>query len=271
VSNVPTAPRISFDDVVVRYAGARAPALDGVSFDVPRGAMTAVAGPNGSGKSTLVRALLRRQRLLRGNIKIDGDDLATISQRELARRVAIAPQREEAAFPMRVEEYVSLGRFPRLGLWESPSIADREAVERALHRAGVSEFTDRRTDELSGGEWQRVRIARALAQEGGALVLDEPTTFLDMPHEMALFELLDSLARDGLAVLIVSHQLNLLARFARTIVLLDRGKVAAAGTPAEVMRAPVLESIYDWPLVVTRDPAAGAPALLPLRRPTSLS
>jgi iron complex transport system ATP-binding protein len=111
----------------VRYAGARVSALDGVSFDVPRGAMTAVAGPNGSGKSTLVRALLRRQPLLSGSITIDGDNIATISQRELARRVAIAPQREEAAFPMRVDEYVALGRFPRLGLWESPSAADREA------------------------------------------------------------------------------------------------------------------------------------------------
>ncbi len=262
---------IRFEDVAVRYRGASTNALDGVSFDVPRGEMTAVAGPNGSGKSTLVRALLRRQPLLAGTIRLDGHDIASISQRELARRVAIAPQREEAAFPMRVDEYVSLGRFPRLGLWESPSVEDRAAVEQALNRAGVAEFTDRRTDELSGGEWQRVRIARALAQEGGALVLDEPTTFLDMPHEMALFELLDSLARDGLAVLIVSHQLNLLARFARSIVLLNRGKVAAAGAPSEVMRAPILESIYDWPLVITRDPAAGAPALLPLRRPSTLS
>ncbi len=264
-------PMIRFDDVVVRYAGAEVSALDGVTFEVPRGEMTAVAGPNGSGKSTLVRALLRRQRLVRGQITVGGDGITGMSQRELARRVAIAPQREEAAFPMRVEEYVSLGRFPRLGLWESPSSADGEAVHRALRRAGVADFTDRRTDELSGGEWQRVRIARALAQEGVALVLDEPTTFLDMPHEMALFELLDSLARDGLAVLIVSHQLNLLARFARTIVLLDRGRVAAVGSPSDVMRAPVLEAIYDWPLVITRDPAAGAPALLPLRRPTSLS
>lgn len=262
---------IRFDDIVVRYAGARSPALDGVSFDVVAGAMTAVAGPNGSGKSTLVRALLRRQPLVRGRIEIAGHDLTTLSQRELAQRVAIAPQREDAAFPMRVDEYVSLGRFPRLGLWESPSSIDRQAVERALARAGVSEFTHRRTDELSGGEWQRVRIARTLAQEGEALVLDEPTTFLDMPHEMSLFELLDSLAHDGLAVLIISHQLNLLARFARTIVLLNHGKVVTAGNPSEVMRAQVLESVYDWPLVVTRDPAAGAPALLPLRRPASLS
>ncbi len=174
-----TASVIRFDDVAVRYRGASVNALDGVSFDVPRGEMTGVAGPNGSGKSTLVRALLRRQPLIGGTIRLDGDDIASISQRELARRVAIAPQREEAAFPMRVDEYVSLGRFPRLGLWESPSAEDRVAVERALNRAGVAEFIDRRTDELSGGEWQRVRIARALAQEGGALVLDEPTTFLD--------------------------------------------------------------------------------------------
>jgi iron complex transport system ATP-binding protein len=271
VTAVAPSPMIRFDDVVVRYAGAPRPALDGVSFDVASGAITAVAGPNGSGKSTLVRALLRRQGLVRGHIHVAGSDLAKLTQRQLAQRVAIAPQREDAAFPMRVDEYVSLGRFPRLGLWESPSNVDRQAVERALARAGVLEFTHRRTDELSGGEWQRVRIARTLAQEGGALVLDEPTTFLDMPHEMSLFELLHSLASDGLAVLIVSHQLNLLARFAGTIVLLNHGKVVAAGNPSEVMRAEVLESVYDWPLVVTRDPAVGAPALVPLRRPAALS
>ena len=260
---------IHFHDVVVRYPGAVRSALDGVTFGVPAGAITAVAGPNGSGKSTLVRALLRRQPMLRGRIEVDGGNIAGLSQRQLAQRVSVAPQREEAAFPMRVDEYVSLARFPRLGLWESPSRSDQVAVDDALRRAGVAEFVHRRTDELSGGEWQRVRIARALAQEGKALVLDEPTTFLDMPHEMSLFELLDSLARDGLAVLIVSHQLNLLARFARTMVLLDRGKVAAIGSPSEVMRAPLLESIYDWPLVVTLDPAAGTPTLLPLRRPAT--
>jgi iron complex transport system ATP-binding protein len=260
---------IRFEDVVVRYPGQRSNALDGASFDVPRAAITAVAGPNGSGKSTLVRALLRRQPLLQGKVFVDGDDLSLLNQREFARRIAVAPQREEAAFPMKVGEYVSLGRFPRLGLWESPSAEDHRAVDRALERAGVTEFTHRSTDELSGGEWQRVRIARALAQEGSALVLDEPTTFLDIPHEMSLFELLDSLARDGMAIMIVSHQLNLLARFATTIVLLNHGRVAATGTPSEVMQGPLLESVYDWPLVITRDPAAGAPALLPLRRPTS--
>jgi iron complex transport system ATP-binding protein len=129
----------------------------------------------------------------------------------------------------------------------------------------VEPFLTRRTDELSGGEWQRVRIARALAQGARALVLDEPTTFLDIAHEMAVFELLDALAREGQAVLLVSHQLNLVARFADHIILLHHGSIAAAGTPAEVMRGEVLERVYEWPLVVTRDPAVGAPVLVPLR------
>jgi iron complex transport system ATP-binding protein len=123
----------------------------------------------------------------------------------------------------------------------------------------------RRTDELSGGEWQRVRLARALAQGGEGLVLDEPTSFLDIAHEMAVFELLSGLARDGQAVLLVSHQLNLVARFAARIVLLHEGRIAAHGTPADVMQKSVLERVYEWPLVVTHDPAVGAPALVPLR------
>ena|SRR5674476_1327593 len=135
-----------------------------------------------------------------------------------------------------------------------------------MEKAGVAEFASRRTDTLSGGEWQRVRIARALAQEARAIVLDEPTTFLDLAHEMSLFELLHSLAEEGMAVLLVSHQLNLVARFADSIVLLHHGHVVASGTPGEVMQASLLERIYEWPLVISRDPAVGAPSLVPLRR-----
>jgi iron complex transport system ATP-binding protein len=131
--------------------------------------------------------------------------------------------------------------------------------------AGVSDLADRDILALSGGEWQRTRIARALAQGGDALVLDEPTTFLDVGHEMGMFELFAALARAGRAVLVISHQLNLIARFADAMVLLHQGKVAAAGAPSVVMQASTLERVYQWPLVVTRDPAVGAPALLPLR------
>jgi iron complex transport system ATP-binding protein len=258
---------IRFDDVVVRYArGGAAPAVDGVSLEAPRGQVTAVAGPNGSGKSTLVRALLGRVPLVRGRVTVGGADVATTPRPEIARRVAVVTQREEPLFPLTVREYVALGRYPHSrSRWSAAAAGDAAAVDAALARAGAEPLAARRTDELSGGEWQRVRIARALAQAGEALVLDEPTTFLDVGHEMAVFELVDGLARDGVAVLLVSHQLNLVARFAHQIVLLHRGRVAASGPPARVMDGATLERVYEWPLVVTRDPAVGAPTLVPLR------
>lgn len=258
---------IRYDDVRVRYPRGTRDALAGVSLQAPRGRLTAVVGPNGSGKSTLVRALLRRIALTGGNIDIDGEPLDAVPRSAVARRVAVVSQREELSFPLEVQEYVALGRFPHLGGWRSAGADDRRIVEGAMERAGVAALAreKRRLHDLSGGEWQRVRLARALAQEGQALVLDEPTTFLDIAHEMSVFELLHQLARDGLAVLLVSHQLNLVARFADEIVLLNAGRVAAAGPPDDVMQAATLERVYEWPLVVTRDPAVGAPALLPLR------
>ncbi len=258
---------IAVENLVVAYPGARANAVDGVSFDAPAGRITALAGPNGSGKSTIVRALLGRVDLKSGRATVSGSDARTLAPNALALQMAVVPQREETAFPMRVRDYVAIGRYPHLGLWRSADSADNQAVDDALTQSGVDDLADRTTDALSGGEWQRVRIARALAQRAPSLVLDEPTTFLDVAHEMAIFELLASLARSGLAVLLVSHQLNLLARFADTIVLLDHGKVAVSGPPNEVMKAERLESIYGWPVVITRDPAVGAPALVPLRRP----
>jgi iron complex transport system ATP-binding protein len=261
---------ITVSDLVVSYPGAARNAVDGVSFVASAGALTALAGPNGSGKSSIVRALLGRADVVSGSVAIANSDVRTLSLPELARRVAVVPQREESAFPIQVREYVALGRYPHLGLWRAATKADDSAVNDALEQAGVAELAGRDTDALSGGEWQRVRIARALAQKASALVLDEPTTFLDVAHEMAIFELLSSLARSGLAVLLVSHQLNLVARFADTIVLLNEGRIARSGAPTDVMKADLLESIYGWPVVVTRDPAIGAPVLVPLRRPLTL-
>jgi iron complex transport system ATP-binding protein len=256
---------IRFTDVVVRYPGAAAAAVQGVSFEATPGRITAVVGPNGSGKSTLVRALLGRVALERGNIALDGVSVHTMDRRAIARRLAVVPQREEPVFPLEVRDYIALGRHPHGGPFAGRTAEDRAALAAAVARADVAAFLGRTTDALSGGEWQRVRIARALAQGGEALALDEPTTFLDVAHEMAVFELLDALARAGQAVLLVSHQLNLVARFAEHIVLMHRGAVAAAGSPADVMRGEVLERVYEWPLVISRDPAVGAPVLVPLR------
>lgn len=256
---------IVFDEVSVRYPGRQLAALGGVSLEARRGEMTAVVGPNGSGKSSLVRALVGRVALTGGVIRVDAEALDGGSRRLLATRVSVVTQREEPTFPLGVREYVALGRYPHLGLWRGVSRADVAAVEEAIARTGIEELAARTVTELSGGEWQRVRLARALAQGGEAIVLDEPTTFLDIGHEMGVFELLSHLAREGHAILLVSHQLNLVARFADRMILLHQGRVAAAGAPAEVMQGAILERVYDWPLVVTRDPAVGAPALVPLR------
>ena len=257
---------IRFRDVVVRYPTRPAPALNGISLSAAPGLLTAVVGPNGSGKSTLVRALLRRIPIESGRIEIHGAPLASFDARHFARAVAVVPQREEPTLPLPVREFVTLGRHPHRSALGALTKTDLLAVDEAIHLAGAEDTLLRSTDELSGGEWQRVRIARALAQQAPIMVLDEPTAFLDVAHEMAVFELLDMLAHSGRAILLISHQLNLVARFASHIVLLHEGQVAAQGTSDDVMRGPVLERVYNWPLVITRDPAVGAPALLPLRK-----
>jgi iron complex transport system ATP-binding protein len=262
---------IAFREVVIRYPHSLVNAIDGVSFDVAPGRMTALVGPNGSGKSTLVRALVKRVYPVAGSITVGGSDLRSIPLGELGRRAAVLAQREETAFPLHVEEYVALGRFPHLGLWNARSSADDAAVADAIRRAGIEALASRRTDELSGGEWQQVRLARALAQEAPALVVDEPTTFLDIAHEMVIFELLASLASSGMAVLLVSHQLNLVSRFADEIVLLNKGGVAARGTPADVMNPALLEEVFEWPMSVTTEPGSGRPALVPLRQRNTAS
>jgi iron complex transport system ATP-binding protein len=260
-----SAPSLRFEQVTVRYPGRTAAALENVTLAAAPRQVTAVVGPNGSGKSTLVRALLRIAPLSGGSIRLNAQSVASLTPRMFATRVAVVPQREEPTVPMQVHDFVALGRHSHRGAFGALRADDRRSIDHALARAGVEDATSRRTDQLSGGEWQRVRIARALAQDAPVIVLDEPTAFLDVAHEMAVFELLDALAREGRTILLVSHQLNLVARFASSIVLLHKGAVVAAGTPSTVMQGELLERVYEWPLVVTRDPAVGAPALLPLR------
>lgn len=258
-------PMLTVDQLTVRYRERATPVLDAVSFDVHPGRITAVVGPNGSGKSTVVRALLGRVPTASGRVLLQKQPIETLAANVRAQRMAVVTQREDNVLPLLVDEFVMLGRYPHRGPFGAPTPADREAVYRAMARTGMEALQARRVDTLSGGEWQRVRLARALAQEAPLLVLDEPTTFLDIAHEMAIFELADTLALEGRGVLLVSHQLNLVARFAAQIVLLRAGRVVAKGSADDVMQGAILEQVYGWPLVVTRDPAVGAPALLPLR------
>jgi iron complex transport system ATP-binding protein len=250
-------------ELAVRYGHAGL-ALDGVSCAVHGGQFLAVVGPNGSGKTTLVRALSGLVRLQRGEVRLEEKPLAQWTRPALARVLAVVPQGEEVAFPLRVEETVMLGRYARLGPLAAPRPADHTAVADALAQCDVATLAGRTIDSLSGGEWQRVRLARALAQGPKILVLDEPTTSLDVRHEMELFELVRRLVDGGLAGLIITHHINLAARFADRMMLLSAGRVAAEGSPAEVLRREILREVFGWPVTVTAW-CDGSPQVVPLR------
>jgi len=250
--------------VTVRYRRSQPAALDGVSCQVSGSELVAVVGPNGSGKTTLVRALLGLVPLESGSVTVDERPVDSWPRRSLAQVVGVVGQQEEAVFPLSVAETVMLGRYARLGPLSAPGAADRAAVQRALERCDIVGLAQRPIDTLSGGEWKRVRVARALAQEPRALVLDEPTASLDVRHEMELFELIRQLVDAGLAGLVITHHLNLAARFAHRIVLLDRGAVVATGTPLEVLRRETLSRVFEWPVAVTTW-SDGSPQVVPLR------
>lgn len=264
--------KLAADHVTVEYRSpgrdrraAPLRALDDVSFSVSSGELVAIAGPNGSGKTTLLRTLLGLERPKSGTVALDDRSVLQHTRRELAERIGALPQREEPAFPLTVREALLLGRWARLGPIASVTDEDERAMADALSRCDVAGFEDRSVDTLSGGEWQRVRVARALAATPRLLLLDEPTAALDIAHEMALFELLRVLVADGLGVLVITHHLNLAARFADRLVLLSRGKAVADGTPQSVLDADVVSRVFDWPVTV-RPSIDGAPQVIPLRR-----
>jgi iron complex transport system ATP-binding protein len=265
--------RYEVEGLGFRYAGAGSPALDGVDLRVPDGSFYAVIGPNGCGKTTLLRLLLGALVPAAGTVRYRGQVVTEWPRPELARRIGVVAQSEPLVFPLSVRELVAMGRYPHLGSWRPEGDADRAAIDRALETCDVVEFARRAVGTLSGGELQRARLARALAQEPETLVLDEPTASLDIAHEMGLFELLRSLAGGGVTVVIVTHNLNVASRFADRLLLLDRGRAAAEGEPAEVYSPGTLERVYGWPLTVVPHaadgPDTGAPQVVPLRTPTA--
>lgn len=252
-----------------RYAGADSDAVDRVDLAVERGSFYAILGPNGCGKTTLLRLLLGALAPDRGDVLYDGRPLRQWSRRELACRVGVVPQGEALVFPLSVRELVGMGRYPHLGNWRGEGPTDRAAVARAMETCDIASLADRPVSTLSGGEQQRVRLARALAQEPDTLVLDEPTASLDISHEMGIFQLLRGLADDGVTVVMVTHNLNIAARYADRLTLLDRGRTAAEGTAQTVFTRQNLERVYRWPLLVSSHaaagPDAGAPQVVPLR------
>jgi iron complex transport system ATP-binding protein len=261
--------KIVADGVTVRYPGREAPALDDVSFDVASGALYAVLGPNGSGKSTLMRALLGISAPTGGRVELDGRPAREWGLKERARAVGAVAQSETIAFPLTTREMVAMGRYPHLDALAGESDRDREAIGSALAACELVDLAGRDVTTLSGGEFQRARIARALAQEPRALVLDEPTASLDVRHEMGILELLRSHADAGMTVVLITHGLDSAAQFADRLLLLSNGRVAAEGLPADVLREDILEQVYGWPISVRPDPESGVPRVTPRRTPTA--
>lgn len=246
--------------------GARA-VIREISLPVRRGEMIGIIGPNGSGKSTLLRVVSGVLRAWTGRVQIEGRAIDSYTPRQLSRRVSVVPQETHIEFPFTVTEVVLFGRTPHLGALAFETEHDLAIAHRAMERTDVLHLAARRITELSGGERQRVILARALAQEPGILVLDEPSAFLDIRHQVEIYDLLRELQGEGLTIATVLHDLNLAGLYCDRLVLLADGRVACIGEPAEVLTYPILTDVYGTEVYVAMNDITRRLNVLPLSRP----
>lgn len=257
---------LQIKDLCVSYEGTGKPVLDRVDLTVEPGKMAVLIGRNGSGKTTLLRGITGLMHPLSGSILYDGSDLIKTDPRERARLIAIVPQASELPAGYTVFETVSHGRTPYLNWCGMLGEKDREIIEAAIRATGLSALQDKEIRTLSGGEQQRVILARALAQDAPVLIMDEPTSYLDLYYQVILLDLVRSLCKEKqLAVLTILHDLNLAARYADTIAILDKGRIIADGAPESVLKAETLTEVFGTPVKVLRDPAEGL-IILPAAR-----
>jgi iron complex transport system ATP-binding protein len=236
-----------------------------ISFTVDAGEMVAIVGPNGSGKSTLLRGMARLHPPRAGRVLLDGRDIRGMNSRHVARVLAILPQAPAGGLDLTVRELAFRGRYPHQGLLQRVTRRDIDAVEWALESTDALHLADRPLAALSGGERQRAWIAMALAQEPRILLLDEPTTFLDVAHQVDVMHLLRRLNDRGITIVAVLHDLALAGRFTSRVIALREGRLAFDGPPAAVLQPEALERVFGVPMLVLADPDTGLP--LPLPRP----
>nr|WP_231931950.1 ABC transporter ATP-binding protein [Micromonospora echinospora] len=241
--------------------------LDGLDIDVLDGSITAVIGPNGCGKSTLLRTLGRLLPTTGGHVLLDGVRIDRIPSRRVAKVLGVLPQSPTAPDGMTVADLVARGRHPHQAWYRQWSAADEEAVAEALRWTDMAEFAERGLDTLSGGQRQRVWISMALAQQTDVLLLDEPTTFLDLAHQIDVLDLVERLHREGgRTVVMVLHDLNLAARYAGRLVAMRDGRIVASGTPYEVLTPAVIREVFGLDAQVVDDPVSGTPLVVPIGR-----
>ncbi|MBX3312111.1 MAG: heme ABC transporter ATP-binding protein [Microbacteriaceae bacterium] len=239
------------------------PILKDVDFELRAGEVAALVGPNGAGKSTLLSALTG-DLAFTGEIDIAGKPLDTWKVTDLARVRAVQTQQNQLAFPFTAYDVVEMGRSP----WQRSilEVEDESAISEAMEKSDTSRFTDRRYPSLSGGEKSRVSFARVLAQRTSIILLDEPTAALDIKHQESVLGIAREMADEGVAVVVVLHDLNLAAAYSDTVTLLSEGSVVAKGTPREVLKADIISNVYHYPVQVITNPETGEPIVLPIRK-----
>lgn len=259
------APRLTGEALHAGYESRRV--LDGVDIAVAESKLTVLLGPNGSGKSTLLKTLARTLMLEAGRVCLDGKDIHRSNTREVAQRLGILPQGPSAPEGLTVKQLVGMGRFPHQRLWRQDAEQDASAIREAMEYADVTGFAERNVDALSGGQRQRCWIAMVLAQQTELILLDEPTTFLDLKVQVDLLEMLSRLAHDhGRTLLLVLHDLNLAAAYADQLVMMREGRIVTNGTPKEVFTADNLKRVFDLEAHVIEDPETGDPICVPHKK-----
>ncbi len=256
--------RLHADNVTLRYD--ERTVSKNLSVSIPDGSFTVIVGPNACGKSTLLRALSRLLAPSSGQVILDGKSIADIPARETARRLGLLPQSSIAPDGITVADLVARGRYPHQSFLRQWSTADEQAVIAAMEATHLTGLSGRLVDELSGGQRQRVWVAMVLAQETPVLLLDEPTTFLDIAHQIELMDLLASLNDQGRTIVAVLHDLNHACRYASHLIAMKDGAIVAEDSPSAIVTGQLVEDVFGLPAIIIPDPVTGSPMIVPKGR-----
>lgn len=256
--------RLTMEDVTMAYDNRVI--AEHLNVTIPDNTFTAIIGPNGCGKSTLLRGFSRVLNPQQGKVLLDGRQLDSFKPKEIARELGLLPQTSIAPEGIRVYDLIARGRAPYQSLIQQWRTSDEDAVAQALASTNLTELAARLVDELSGGQRQRVWVAMLLAQQTPIMLLDEPTTFLDIAHQYELLELLRAFNEAGKTVVTVLHDLNQAARYADHLIVMKDGHVHATGTPEEVLTAEMVQGVFGLPCIISPDPVTGTPTVVPLSR-----